>query len=225
MAHILQQKYTRPLEREYESWIVWGIEEYFRQIGRECKIFAVTPGQERIWPADEQLTFDGKLIGLQMKQAKMAAGNLDYDRLKWTFHNPGGQFSLVRQHDEIFYCLPTFINREYRRQALHHCLFWSPDNDNKNAWYHIDAAKVQTPNNELRSEMRWGLLVEGMMGCKKGIKVDNSDDVNDFAAKMRITMDELGVRVPDLVEELDMEELKDEMVGEWGGFYVLVVQI
>jgi hypothetical protein len=220
MAHILQQKYTRPLEREYESWIVWGIEEYFRQIGRECKIFAVTPGQERIWPADQRLTFDGKLIGIQMKQAKMAAGNLAYDRLQWTFHNPNGQFDLVKRYDNIFYCLPTFINREYRRQALHHCLFWSPDANetDKNAWY--DNSRALTSNNGLNSESRWGRFIEDVMRCEKGLVINDPNDVNGFAAKIRRTMDELDVDVPD-----DVEEPKDKIVGDWGGFYTLVVQI
>ena len=42
----------------------------------------------------------------------------------------------IQKHEEIFYCLPTFLNRDYRHQALHHCLFWRPEKGvmNRTAW-------------------------------------------------------------------------------------------
>lgn len=222
MSEILQQIYTRPVEREYESWIVWGIEQYLQDINCEYQIHAVPPAAESDWPADQRLDFSGKLLGLQMKKAHLASGERDFDRLKWDLHQPNGQFDLVRNFEEIFYCFPTFINREYRWEALHHCLFWSPgsDEDDQNAWY--DNNRAETPNRNLRDERRWGLFIEDVLRCDIGREVGDFDDIDEFEEEIQETLIELGVRTGESEEE---NEQKNMSKGNWDGFYLLVIEI
>lgn len=170
-------RHTSPLEREYEAWIVAGIEDYFKNLGMKFAIWAVSPSVEAKWPADEKLTFGAKVVGLQFKQAKLASKTPAFNPLKWALHQPAGQFALVQKRDEIFYCLPTFINRDYRTEALHHCLFWRPSEKiDYNAWYDNPAAR--TPYNKLRSEMRWGHFVELLFKCPIGKKVNSKNELD-----------------------------------------------
>jgi hypothetical protein len=175
MTKHLHVKYANPLEREYEAWIVAGIERYLKDIGLPYAIWAISPDQEKKWPSDEKLKLPSKVVGLQFKQAKLAKGAIAPDRLNWSLHQPSTQFSLVKSHKEIFYCLPTFINRDLREQALHHCLFWRPDlsiPDNKNVWYDNPAA--HTPYKNEMNSMRWGLFLEMVLDCNIGAKVTSA---------------------------------------------------
>lgn len=103
MTHPLDITYSIPLEREYEAWIVRGIEEYFLSIGQRISIWAVSPMDEVNWPADESMIIGKKLIGLQMKKVAYhnKVGNPHkFGRLNWTFHNPKGQYNLVVKFPE-----------------------------------------------------------------------------------------------------------------------------
>ncbi|MGE8228643.1 hypothetical protein [Stenotrophomonas hibiscicola] len=185
MKQILGVKYASPLEREYEAWIVAGIEAYLKNVGLRYAIWAIGSSQEKVWPADEKLSVGSKIVGLQFKRAKLAtSGAVGKDRLKWTFEQPAGQLALVSSTPEIFYCLPTFINRDLRSEALHHCLFWRPDPSdlNNNAWYYNSAAK--TPYKQLDESMRWGLFFERLMYCDIGKRVGGSGDVDSLTAKI-----------------------------------------
>lgn len=125
------------------------------------------------------------IVGLQFKRAKLAtSGAVGKDRLKWTFDQPPGQLTLVGSTPEIFYCLPTFINRDLRSEALHHCLFWRPDPGrlDSNAWYDNEAAK--TPYKTLNESMRWGLCFERLMYCDVGRRVGESEDVHGLTARL-----------------------------------------
>jgi hypothetical protein len=84
-------------------------------------------------------------------------------------HSPAGQFALVQSSPEIFYCLPTFVDRSLRAHALEHCLFWRPGSTtNYNVWY--DNPLAHTPYKSVRGEMRWGHFVEALMSCSVGLK-------------------------------------------------------
>lgn len=171
MTNFLKARHAHPLEREYEAWIVQGIERYFTELGMEFTIWAVSPELEATWPADEKLLVGCKIVGLQFKQAKLAPGTLGFNRLKWTLHNPKGQFALVKSTPEIFYCLPTFVDRAVRSNALDHCLFWRPEGATDcNVWY--DNPFAQTPYNRVRDAMRWGHFMEALLSCSVGVKAN-----------------------------------------------------
>lgn len=213
MKQILGVKYASPLEREYEAWVVAGIESYLKNTGLRYSIWAIGSSQEKVWPADEKLSVGSKIVGLQFKRAKLASGTVAKDRLKWTFGQPVGQLALVSATQEIFYCLPTFINRELRSEALHHCLFWRPDPEdlNKNAWY--DNVNAKTPYKKLDESMRWGLFFERLMYCDVGKEVSGAADIKKFTAKVASFYDRNQISMPS-DGELDGED----------GTYVLVVE-
>ncbi len=182
MSILLLETLSVPLEREHEAWIVRQIEDYFSDSGRRVKIWAVSPSDEKTWPADEHLAAEGKLVGLQFKRAHVATGSnpIDLSRLKWSFASPPGQFELIQRRPEIFYCLPTFINRQWQRAALQHCLFWRPeptDPTDLNAWYENPGAL--TPYNALGAAplaYRWGRFYELLSGCRIGKKIGLADE-------------------------------------------------
>ena len=184
MRH-LTVKHSNPLEREFESWIVTGIEDYFESLGIAYSVFAVSPGSEKIWPADERLLVNSKVFGLQFKQAKLSGSSLPAPaQLQWSFHQPSGQFAQVIASPEIFYCLPTFINRDYRKQALHHCLFWRPDpaKNDMNAWY--NNPRSRTPYAALETAPRWGLFVEQVFNCVIGRRVSSSTELTNYIQEL-----------------------------------------
>jgi hypothetical protein len=180
MLDILKPKWSYPLEREFEAWIIAGIEQYARRLGRKAVIWAVSPMLEPTWPADEAVQYDGKLFGLQFKQPKLERGTLGFDRLKWDLRQPIRQLAMVQGRSEIFYCLPTFVNRDYRRNALQHCLFWRPGQAlNPNVWY--DNPLAQTPYKNARaSGKRWGEFVENLEECAIGVSIRESGDLRSY---------------------------------------------
>jgi len=193
MTELLKKIRSYPLEREYEGWVTYQIEEYFDSLLIKADIWAVSPDDEVNWPADEHLVVGSKLVGLQFKKPQLVpttTGTVNYDRLKWSFHNPNGQFDLVQKRSEIFYCLPTFLNRKWRKQALDHCLFWRPDKTkNYNAWYNNQNAR--TPYNQLEYEPRWGLFVERLLSCKIGKLIDSFDDARMYIKSLLSDLREL----------------------------------
>lgn len=184
-----------PLEREYEAWIVCEIESYFKAIGIVCDIWAISPKLEKTWPADEKFGFDGKVIGLQFKRPKLA--NLkkknpivSYDRLRWSLSTPKGQFQVILGTSDIYYCLPTFINREYRSNALDHCLFWHPNSKPKSFEFWYDNSSIKTSiTNQLMSKspdvMRWGHFVEQFSSCKIGTRVKAGNSISNYLAPIQ----------------------------------------
>lgn len=170
---ILQVQQTLPLEREYEGWITHSVERYFWTIGVHVNIWAVSPNVEKYWPADEVLSVDSKLIGIQMKRAKLgtASGPISLSHLKWELGSPSGQLALVQQIPEIYYCLPTFTNRDWRHSPLGHCLFWRPNqsSSDKNAWYDNPAAATSYCQLAKSPEAyRWGRFYELVTSCSIG---------------------------------------------------------
>ncbi len=191
MTMHLKANFGKPLEREYEAWIVAGIERHFRAIGIPLSIWAIGPGEEVVWPADEKLYVDSKIVGLQFKQAKLAKGAASPDALHWSLHQPPAQFQRVLSNSEIFYCLPTFINRRVRDEALHHCLFWRPDAtkpQDKNVWY--ANTRARTPYNEVAHGMRWGLFSEQLFQCPIGKKVTTATEAQAVINRIQSHVDQ-----------------------------------
>jgi len=57
-----------PLEREYEAWIISQMENYLERISTDFDVFAVSPADEKTWPADEAINFEGKIIEIGSKK-------------------------------------------------------------------------------------------------------------------------------------------------------------
>ena len=190
MTKYLQTTYSIPLEREFEGWIVAGMERYLKRLGLDYAIWAVGPAKEVAWPADEYLLTNSKMVGLQFKQAKLAKGPVTASRLKWTLHQPPRQFELVQRFPEIFYCLPTFINRELREEALQHCIFWRPSEKvDKNVWY--NNPKGGTPYKCEKHSMRWGLFVEGLLDCSLGKPIQDQETGLEFVKEITLAIKNL----------------------------------
>jgi len=198
MTTILRPHFGIPLEREYEGWIVHRIEKYFHHIGRKALVWAVSPTDEATWPADEALIVGGKLFGLQFKQPKLGpyppGASPDYSRLKWLLNSPPGQAALVQANPEIFYCLPTFTNRQFRREALHHSLFWRPaaggfaNPVDLNVWYENMGNNIQTQNNNIVRDptcFRWGEFIERILDCKLPDGFDRNAPANIVLQRIR----------------------------------------
>lgn len=218
--HPLDISLSRPLEREYEAWIISGIENYFSSLGIKVAIWAVSPSEEVYWPADEKILIGGKLIGLQLKKVEYKnRGNpiKDYGKLTWQFHSPPGQFELVIKHPEIFYCLPTFVNRRYKEQALSHCLFWRPQvrgKYEKNAWYNHPNAK--TIHNAIGDAARWGYFIEQAINCDIGKKVGSVESAKDYLRSIRgfvkaPAVDNENELSPDEAEQIDIQPLEQPL--------------
>ncbi|MCM3732725.1 hypothetical protein M3196_13720 [Fictibacillus nanhaiensis] len=191
MVDILHSYLSNPLEREYESWITTQIEDYFNRLGIKFDIWAVSPLDESTWPADEHVLFNGKLLGLQFKQAKLKDKIPSFNRLRWDLRQPKGQFEAIQKRSEIFYALPTFINRKWRKNALEHCVFWRPnvsDVTNYNLWYSNNHPSIKTPYNNIANHLnafRWGHFVELIINCNIGYKIDKELQMDDYLKKIK----------------------------------------
>lgn len=209
MIDVLLPVFGKPIEREYEGWLVRGIEKYFQELGIFAVVWAVSPSVESTWPADEHLYTSGKIIGLQMKKASLDIRknyNPDFTNLNWKLHNPKGQFELIQKKNEIYYCLTTFINRKWRDKALEHCIFWRPTIDliNYNVWYDNPRindkpySKISTHPNALR----WGYFYEKVMACDIGVRLSMGFTLHNYLSNLR-----------NLIEELRLIEQMEENIG------------
>ena len=171
--NLLQIKHNSPIEREFESWIIHDIENYFARINKRVAIFAVSPRDEKKFPAYEAIVYDSKVIGLQIKKADLSAPRAtqtspDFTNLKWELRD-SGQFSNIKRNDLIYFCLPTFINREYKSVALDHCIFWRPTQTAQPTTYWYENKSVINGNGSVNTEgMRWGTFIEKLLGCQIG---------------------------------------------------------
>lgn len=185
---MLKTLISRPIEREYEAWIVQEIERYFLRLGHQIFLWAVSPMAEATWPADEHLSWNGKVVGLQLKQTILAqptsSVSIDFSRVKWDLRDPPGQFQAIQGCPEIFYCLPTFINRDWRVCALQHCILWRPeytDPINYNLWY--DNPEAHTPYKHIVTDnrgYRWGYFVERLLNCNIGFSVSQEHSIRQY---------------------------------------------
>jgi hypothetical protein len=188
MLDYLSLTWSHPLEREYEAWLVHGIEDYFLRIGAQAAVFAVSPTDEKTWPADEALTVDCKVIGLQIKRPTVSrpCHPNDFSKLSWNLANPPYQLARVLAHKEIHYVLPTFTNRTIRSQSLHHTLFWRPSHgDDFQVWYKNNGPKVKTSHSDVSSAPRWGLFVESIVRCDTGIVLNIGASLSEYIRSLK----------------------------------------
>lgn len=193
MTTILDVKISLPLEREYESWIATGIEDYFNGLGIPSKVWAISPFVEKNWPADLGLGFPSKLIGLQVKRPLISSSlsaslKISFDRILWDLAKPAGQSALLASMPEIYYCFPCFLNREYKKVALDHSIFWRPNLPIPNrVWYENPMAHK---NPTIADNMRWGRFVEQVMSCKAGYLAVNDGMISEFFDRFRSAANE-----------------------------------
>lgn len=170
-----------PYEREHEGWICERIVEYFQGIGVRAKVWAVGSRAERQWPADEHGVVDGKIFGLQFKRPEPPRSDqrpTSFDQLRWPIDVQSHQYRLVQQRSEVFYLLPTMLNRNYRRMSLHHCIIWRPTRcykgptlsyqEAKFPWWSTSPAGIDGPAN---FNVRWGEFVEQVQECPFGYRI------------------------------------------------------
>lgn len=149
-----------PLEREYEAWTVSELETTLQRIGMRFTIAAVSPHRERHWPADEALNFHGKVLGLQFKRphgVNTGSGTLEAG---WNLRSKYDQMRRIRRLTDIYYVLPTFLDRKYKAAALHSCLFWRPSPRH---------TKLEVSESYLRPKsLHSGQLIKGIVDCTLG---------------------------------------------------------
>lgn len=110
-------------------------------------------------------------------------GDQSHTRLKWMLHKPPGQFELIKTTPEIFYCLPTSIDRSVRSNALAHSMFWRPGaSDDKSVWYDNPAAHAEYK--KVRDAMRWGHFVEALLSCEIGAKASTPGEAHAHVARI-----------------------------------------
>jgi hypothetical protein len=116
---------TLPLEREYEGWTMWLLEEYLATLGYEADIYSFSPYHESEFPADEIIETADFAFALQFKRPAFR-GNYITWKLDVTQHKK------LRDTPGIYYALPTFANRKANRLSLEHFVLCRPDwNDPK----------------------------------------------------------------------------------------------
>ncbi|WP_411954006.1 hypothetical protein ACKXGF_12310 [Alkalibacillus sp. S2W] len=171
---------SHPFEREYEAWVVSEIEKYFLSHGMNIEICAVSPKDEKTWPSDEYFSLSGQLIGLQFKRPYLNNLNKIYWDLK-----ERTQFELIKSSSEIYYALPTFINRTWKKEALHHCIFWTPKKTDASsklkAWY--DHSRAQTKYkylNKCEDAFRWGTFIELIKEREIGYPITASTSIRNY---------------------------------------------
>jgi hypothetical protein len=189
-----------PLEREFEGWITWKVLDYFEDAGRDVRLWAVSPHDEATWPADEHVWLPGKIIGLQFKRPALAPllavqTFAEYDRLHWDLGADPDQFKLVKETPEIFYCLPTFVNRDWRKDSLHHCIFWRPTRKMaaRPIWYENPLVNGWSGRIDRHANtFRWGGVIERLQNCEFGYKVEE-ESAADFREHLRTQFDAAGL--------------------------------
>jgi len=153
-------------------------------------VWAISPATESSWPADEHAHIEGKLVALQMKRphiAPLKCKPIDFSQLGWWLGDPRGQYDLVKNFKEVFYCLPTFINRRYRRESLHHCIFWRPEDDARayKAWYNNPRARTVHKSLILHpNSYRWGQFLEAIQSCDVGRVVRSAREIEEYVKKI-----------------------------------------
>jgi len=184
MSHPLSVTLGLPLEREYEAWIVRAIQDDLVARGLSAAIIAVSPFDEVDWPADSEIRAYDKLVGLQFKRPKVSATPSLYCHLHWSLHQPRGQYGLVQRFPEIFYCLPTFLDRRLSTVPLHHTLFWRPSSSSGlQVWY--DNPRAHSPHNKVSDAPRWGRFFESLVACDVGLRVSPDFSFRGFMRRVR----------------------------------------
>ena len=186
MPYHLEPRLYLPLEREHEAWVIRGIEDYARATGLKCRTFAVSQTEEDAWGADEVIGFRAKVFGLQFKRPYVTGNGIF-----WEISPSSNQFLNVCNNEEIFYALPSFVNRELKYQALHHCIFWRPCIKCSGATVRGEEQlclrrKIRQYRRHIRGQkMRWGDLAEKLFECTAGKRIDQGTNVSSVLAEIQ----------------------------------------
>jgi hypothetical protein len=193
-VELLNTVMSLPLEREFEGWITWTVLDYLEEVGIDARIWSISPQDEHTWPADETLLLEGKVIGLQFKRPYLADPLQGepfphYNRLYWPLGHDPAQFRLVKANEEIFYCLPTFTNRTWRKASLHHCLFWRPTRKMGpgDVWYE-NSQNVPGWSGSIDrhyTSFRWGAFFERLVQCSFGWRVTAEGPIREYHMHLR----------------------------------------
>lgn len=154
---------SQPLEREYEAWVMAQVEATLEQLGFEYRAAAVSPWDEASWPADEELGFGGKFVGLQFKRPDEKRLSDGRTVAKWDLRQPRGQLVRIKVIPEIYYALPTFLTRDFRRAALASCYFWRPPKRHRKMTFDLDWIRGHA--------MMFGEFMQEILDCRIGFKV------------------------------------------------------
>lgn len=178
-----------PLEREYEAWLVRALEDYFESVGAYYFIRAVSPiSEEKSWPGDQLVFMSGKVFGLQVKRPNLQSTEL----LRTKAGEPRSRreclhFTLEREQKarvvkigEIYYALPTFLSRDYRRSCLHHFEFWRPRKSHSG-----DISICHPRGRATAAGVRWGTLIERVLECNVGRRVDSVRALEAWFSEIR----------------------------------------
>jgi hypothetical protein len=194
-----------PLEREFEAWVIRGIQDYFELREQRVVIFAFSPFYEKNFPADAIADLPSLDKGFAIQFKRPHAHKYGYS---WELDDE--QHTRISGFESIFYCFPTFVNREAHKAALHHALFWHPkwssawlgepiliDRNEKNkvsqarflqqksAFTASTSALLHKSQHEGGIEfgrtLRWGGLIENAERCFLGAKTkDFEAEINRF---------------------------------------------
>lgn len=145
-------------------------------------VWAVSPAIESTWPADEALLSAGKLVGFQFKRPgvkKGAAPPYNYSDVHWSLRSPPGQMHKVIKFPEIYYALPVFLNRNFRRSALQGCAFWRPNPGHtvRTVWF--DNPKATCSIGSCGTVYSWCAFLAGLLRCTVGTKVTSSKEARE----------------------------------------------
>lgn len=166
-----------PLEREFEAWIISNIERYFETNGIKYYIRALMPKEEKKIGADELMFFSNsyKVVALQFKRPYVNIENPTWESLYWNLFNQSNQFTKVAKIPSLYYCLPAFTNRNYRKEALSHCFFWKPNKNEKDGKYYLKQGSDEShsKNNYIKNPMKWVQFIKEILECRIGCKLDS----------------------------------------------------
>lgn len=154
---------------------MWRMEDYFRHLGVEVEVFAVSPQDEQEVGVDEQVVFHGKVVGFQFKRPH-PKGSHD---VVWEVGQPDHQFRKIRSDPELFYALPTFLNRDAHRESLYHCLFWRPASRRR----YGQVRRRWLRKNE--RSMSWDEMAERILRCDIGRGLSQELPLGQYLTSLR----------------------------------------
>lgn len=178
---------SKPIEREYEGWLMCAIDAEMAKLGVRADTWAVHPHEESTYPADEKFLADGKLISFQVKRANCrcrgylpsrAHSSCKIGDLHWSLGSPAGQFAKVVARPEIYYVLPEFLNRSLRTAVLDHTWFWRPKHASTagKIWASLGRNRKRS-RRESGTSFRWPALMRQFGTCEIGLQVQEGQSI------------------------------------------------
>lgn len=172
---------SKPIEREYEAWLLCAIDAFLSPLGIQYDLWALTPREEQVFPADEKFRFNGKLIAFQMKRTYCLCGgrgtghprHCTQDDLYWELSSKR-QLSRIKSISYIYYVLPAFLNRRLRQSILHATCFttwfWRPHHwvTAGRLWNGLSRTRRTRLRTALGNSFTWNQLLASLCECNIG---------------------------------------------------------